>query len=95
MDEVNKKDDKKASDEESLKDMRIVLEMYARGFEFLPIDIYRADAQRFQIVDGKIMPALCSISGLGANAAKQIQDAVAIAKDKGGFSSRVNLRELA
>ena len=95
MDEVEKKDDRKASDEESLKDMRIVLEMYARGFEFLPIDLYRADAERFQVIDGKIMPALCSIAGLGANAAKQIKEAVAIAKERGGFSSKDNLRELA
>ena len=35
--------------------MRIVQEMYARGFEFMPIDIYRAKAVDFQIIDGKLM----------------------------------------
>ena len=41
-----------------MKDMHIVQEMYARGFEFWPIDIYRAKAHHFQIIDGKLMPAL-------------------------------------
>ena len=27
-----------------MKDMKIVQEMYARGFEFVPIDIYKAKA---------------------------------------------------
>ena len=46
-------------------DMRIVQEMYARGFEFEPIDIFRAQSRSFQIVDGKLMPSLNSIDGLG------------------------------
>ena len=62
--------------------------MYARGFEFLPIDIYRADAERFQIMDGKIMPALCSIEGLGGKAAAQVQEAAKEALKVGGFSSK-------
>ena len=45
--------------------MRIVQEMYARGFEFMPIDLYRAQAHRFQIIDEKLMPSLDSIEGLG------------------------------
>ena len=28
-------------EQDTLRDMRIVQEMYARGFEFMPIDIYR------------------------------------------------------
>ena len=35
----------------TLKDMKIVQEMYARGFEFLPLDLYRAKATKFQIID--------------------------------------------
>ena len=49
--------------------MRIVQEMYAR-FEFMPIDIYRAKARNFQIIDGKLMPSLSSIDGLGEKAAE-------------------------
>ena len=54
--------------------MKIVLEMYRRGLEFTPIDIYKAKATRFQIVDGKLMPCLNSIDGLGENAAMQIEE---------------------
>lgn len=52
--------------------MRIVQEMYARGFEFVPIDLYTAKAQRFQIVDGKLMPSLATIDGLGDKAADAV-----------------------
>ena len=41
----------------TLDDMHLVQEMYARGFGFCKIDIYRSKATRFQIVDGKLMPA--------------------------------------
>ena len=95
MEEIRKSEDKKNKDMDSLKDMKLVLEMYARGFEFLPIDIYRADAERFQIIDGKIMPALCSIEGLGGKAAAQVQVAAKEALEKGGFSSKDNLRDMA
>ncbi len=61
-------------EEGMLKDMRIVQEMYARGFEFLPIDIYRAKATKFQIIDGKIMPSLSSIDGMGVVAATSIEE---------------------
>lgn len=70
-------------------DMRIVQEMYARGFEFEPIDIFRAQSRSFQIVDGKLMPSLSSIDGLGEKAADAIVEA---AKD-GPFLSRDDFRE--
>ncbi len=60
----------------TLRDMRIVQEMYARGFEFMPIDVYRASADRFQIIDGKLMPSLSSIDGLGGKAAEAVVEAV-------------------
>lgn len=95
MEKIQKSQEKTEKDLESLKDMRVVLEMYARGFEFLPIDIYRADAERFLIIDGKIMPALCSIEGLGGKAAEQVQQAAKEALEKGGFSSKKNLQDMA
>lgn len=69
-------------------DMKIVQEMYARGFEFTPIDVFTADARLFQIVDGKIMPALNSIEGMGDKAAEGICEA---AKD-GPFTSCENFK---
>lgn len=63
-------------EQDTYKDMKSVQEMYARGFEFVPIDINKADASRFQIVDGKLMPSLCSIDGLGDKAAEAVVEAV-------------------
>ena len=34
-------------EQDTLRDMRIVQEMYARGFDFLPLDIYTAKARHF------------------------------------------------
>ncbi len=76
-------------EQDTMKDMHIVQEMYARGFEFWPLDIYRADAARFQIVDGKLMPSLSTIEGMGGKAAEQLFDA---AKD-GPFLSKDDLRQ--
>ncbi len=58
-----------------LKDMRIVQEMYARGFEFIPIDLYRSHSRNFQIIDGKLLPPFKSIDGLGEAAADGIYEA--------------------
>ena len=60
-------------DQATLKDMKIVQEMYARGYEFLPLDIYRAKATKFQIIDGKLMPPLSSIEGMGDKAADAVE----------------------
>ena len=83
MDTLSKKE------QDSYKDMKIVQEMYARGFEFIPIDIFSAQSRLFQIVDGKIMPSLNSIDGLGEKAADAIVEA---AKD-GPFLSKDDFRQ--
>lgn len=41
----------------------------------MPIDLYRAKANRFQIIDGKLMPSLNSIDGMGDKAAEAVVDA--------------------
>ena len=84
-----RKDTLSKKEQDTFKDMRIVQEMYARGFEFLPIDIYSSQPHRFQIVDGKLLPALNTIDGLGDNAAVAIAEA---AKD-GVFLSKDDFRE--
>ena len=75
------KDYKRRSDtltkkeQDTMKDMKIVQEMYARGFEFVPVDLYKAKAKMFQIVDGKLMPSFASIEGMGDKAAEAVEEA--------------------
>lgn len=69
-------------------DMKIVQEMYARGFEFTPIDIFSAQAKHFQIVDGKLMPSLNSIDGMGDKAAEGVVEAA----KEGPFTSCENFK---
>lgn len=77
-----------ATDQEEIRDMKIVREMYARGYEFAPIDIYTAKANRFTIMDDKrIMPSLASIDGMGEKAALAIETEAA----KGKFLSKEDL----
>ena len=78
-------------EDDELKDMRIVQEMYARGFEFVPIDIYKAKARSFQIIDGKIMPSFKVISKVGESAGESIE----IAARDGEFLSKDDLRQRA
>ena len=78
-------------DFDTIKDMKIVQEMYARGFEFCPIDLNTAKAREFQIIDGKLMPALSAIDGLGDKAADGVAEAV---KD-GPFLSKDDFRQRA
>ena len=75
-------------EQDLIRDMRIVQEMYARGYEFMPLDIYRAKDKYFQIIDGKIMPSFASIDGMGEKAAEQ---AMLAAKD-GPYTSIENFR---
>ncbi|MBQ9737653.1 MAG: PolC-type DNA polymerase III, partial [Clostridia bacterium] len=53
----------------------VVHEMYQRGFEFLPADLYESDAFKFLKVDGKIRLPLNAFQGVGNSAAQNICDA--------------------
>lgn len=63
-------------EQDTLRDMKIVQEMYARGFDFVPLDIYTAKAHQFQIIENRLMPSLSTIDGLGDKAADAVVDAV-------------------
>ena len=85
------KEEQTAVEQDSLRDMKLVQEMYARGFEFLPMDIFVADDVKFQIIDGKIMPSLVTIDGLGDKAATALKEAA----KNGPFLSKDDLKERA
>ncbi len=84
-----RKDTLTKKEQDTIKDMKIVQEMYARGFTFMPMDIFKAQAHTFQIIDGKLMPALDSVEGLGDKAA----DAVVEATKDGPFLSKDDFRQ--
>ncbi len=84
-----REDELSQKEQSSLKDMKLVQEMYARGFEFMPIDIFKVKSRLFQVIDGKIMPSLSSIDGLGEKAA----DAIVEAAKNGPFLSKDDFRD--
>lgn len=76
-------------DKDMYDDLELVLEMYERGFKFLPVDLYKSHSTNFLIEDDAIRPPLNSISGMGTVAAESIYKTVA---EDGVFSSIENLK---
>ena len=74
IDAIDSNEAATAKDEDMLTTLEVVYEFYLRGFDFLPIDIYKSHATKFQIVDGKILPPFVAISGLGESAAWDIME---------------------
>ena len=69
---IDQNDSATAKDEDLLTTLEVIYEFYLRGFDFLPIDIYKSEATRFLVEDGKIRPPFVAISGLGESAAWDI-----------------------
>jgi len=59
-------------DQDLLTTLEVVYEFYLRGLEFLPIDLYKSDATKFLIEEGKLRPPFVAISGLGESAAEDL-----------------------
>ncbi len=72
IDAIKGNEDATDKDEDLLTTLEVAYEYYLRGFEFLPIDVYKSEAIRFTIEDGKLRPPFVAISGLGENAAFDI-----------------------
>jgi DNA polymerase-3 subunit alpha (Gram-positive type) len=81
---INKGKEATAKELDLVTTLEIVNEAFARGIDFLSVDIYESDAVRFLVQDGKIRPPLNSLKGLGENAAKSI----VAARGKGPFISQ-------
>ena len=64
-----------AKDKAEVPMLQIMNEMLARGIEVLPVDIYKSEAKKFVIEDGRIRLPFSSLPGLGENAAQNIINA--------------------
>lgn len=76
MTEINMKGKEATKKEEDLyATLQIANEMLARGIEVLPVDLYRSDAKRFVVEDGKIRLPFSSLNGVGEAAAVSLMEA--------------------
>ena len=83
-------------EQDTLRDMKIVQEFYARGFEFKKIDLYQSDAIKFQVVEGKLLPPFSVIEGMGGIAAEALAVAARAETERGEkFLSKDDIRQKA
>ncbi|MFV0520629.1 MAG: PolC-type DNA polymerase III [Lachnospirales bacterium] len=75
LNSLNALKDVSQTEKNKITALELIYEMLARGIKFTPIDIYKAECTRFIIVDGQLMPPLCTISGLGENAGETLVNA--------------------
>jgi DNA polymerase-3 subunit alpha (Gram-positive type) len=67
--------------------LEVAAETYARGFKFLPVDLYKSNAHQFKIAKNAqgedcLLPPLIGLPGLGETAAESIIEE----RDKGPFT---------
>ena len=78
-----------AKDKNKQTVLEIVVEFYARGFKFCPIDLYRSDAKNFLPTEEGLLPPFNSLQGLGVNAAQSIVEG----RKDGEFNTLEELKE--
>lgn len=81
---IKAKDKPDQKEKDALTILEVVAEMNLRGFELLPVDIYKSKAKTFVIEDGKLRPPFTSVAGLGESVAVMIEKAAA----DGEYSSK-------
>ena len=78
-----------AKDKAKMTVLELIVEFYARGFKFLPIDLYKSDSRKFIVTEEGLIPPFNSLQGLGTNAAQSIVDG----REAGGFNTIEELKE--
>lgn len=80
--------DATAKEKNMLTVLEVVVEMFARKIEVMPVDLFKSDAKKFKVVDGKLLPPLVALQGVGENAAINIVRE----RERGEFLSKEDLR---
>lgn len=78
-----------AKDKAKMTVLELIVEFYARGFKFLPIDLYKSDSKKFIVTEEGLIPPFNSLQGLGTNAAQSIVDG----REAGEFHTIEELKE--
>ncbi len=64
-----------AKDKARVSMLEVALELYARGYRILPVDIEKSSARIFQIEENALLPPFVAISGLGQSIANMVVEA--------------------
>ena len=66
-----------AAEKDLIPIWQLVVEFYARGLEFLPVDLHKSHAKQFTPEDGKVRIPFSALPGLGTKAAESIAEVMA------------------
>lgn len=72
MEEISKKADRTATDDDKYTALQVALEMTSRGLKFLPVDIIKSSADIYEVEDGNLRIPFVAVDSLGESIAVDI-----------------------